>query len=118
VRIVVDLVSGSVSLDEPDDMARFSVLVRPATPDDSADPGALGAVTAAFNARNVGTVDPGGDAFIAPHTVRRLARAASGDAPPGADWDERFDAMVEQAAQHGWIADDGAIRAHIEWEGS
>jgi hypothetical protein len=119
VRVVVDLASGSVSLGDPDDMARFAVLVRPAAPDDSADPAALGAVAAALSVHDVGTVDPDGDAFIAPGAVRRLARAAvRGHRPLGADWDERFDAMVEQAAQHGWVADDGAIRAHIEWEGS
>ena len=33
----------------------------------------------------------------------------------GSEWDEAFAAMIEAADTRGWIADDGSIRAHIEW---
>ncbi len=119
VQVVVDLSSGSVSLGKRDEMERFSLLVLPAGPEDRADPGALGAVAAALSVHDAGTLDPDGNAFIPVAAVRRLAHAAARD--QGAlddDWESRFIAMVERAAAQGWVTDEGAIRAHIEWSGS
>ncbi|GAB3196602.1 hypothetical protein GCM10027261_19690 [Geodermatophilus arenarius] len=43
-----------------------------------------------------------------------LRAAAEPDADV-ADWGERFDRMVEQARDRGWVSDDGAtLRVHVE----
>jgi hypothetical protein len=118
--MVVDLSSGSVSLGDPDDTDRFSVLALPAGPEDPGDTAALGAVAAALSVHDAGTIDPDGNAFIPIEAVRRLAHTVAGDPGGllGADWEARFDAMVELASTHGWITDEGTIRSHIEWDRS
>lgn len=117
MQVVVDLSSGSVSLDEPDDTDRFSLLALPASPQDPGDSSALGAVAAALSVHDAGIVDPEGNAFIPIEVVRRLAEgAAAGGSPLGSDWQSRFAAMVEQATTRGWVTDEGSIQAHIEWE--
>jgi hypothetical protein len=118
VQVVVDLSSGSVSLSEPDDTDRFSLLVLPASPQDPGDTSALGAVAAALSVHDAGIVDPEGNAFIPTEVVRRLAEegAAAGGGLLGSDWEPRFTAMVEQATSRGWVTDEGSIQAHIEWE--
>jgi hypothetical protein len=117
MHVVVDLSSGSVSLDDRDDMERFSVLVLPAGPEDSGDTGALGAVAAALSVHDAGTVDPDGHAFIRVAAVRRLAHATAGERgePLADDWEARFTGLVEKASTEGWLTDEGVIRAHIEW---
>jgi hypothetical protein len=30
------------------------------------------------------------------------------------EWCQSFDGMIAYAASHGWIADDGAVRVHVE----
>jgi hypothetical protein len=91
-----------VSLEEPDDTARFHVSVL-GPPDVRRVFGAL--VDAA-----AGRLE-GDEAFIAIDAVRRLA---AGRVEP--DWAARFDEMLEYARTKGWIDDAGvAIRAHLEW---
>lgn len=122
MRIVVDLSSGAVSLEEPSDMERFSVLVLPAAPGDPTDEAALGAVAAALSVHDAGTVDRDGNASVPLDVVRRLADQATGDGAVDGDgstrdpdWEARFVAMVDRARTRGWVTDEGAIRAHIEW---
>jgi hypothetical protein len=31
------------------------------------------------------------------------------------EWDRAFDGMPVAAASGGWVDDEGAIRAHVEW---
>lgn len=118
MQVVVDLSSGSVSLTEPDDTERFSLLALPASPQDPGDTSALGAVAAALSVHDAGIIDPEGNAFIPIEVVRRLAGegAAAGGSPLGPDWEPRFAAMVEQATARGWVTDEGSIQAHIEWD--
>ncbi len=116
MQVVVDLSSGSVSLRDPDDTERFSVLALPASPQDPSDLSALGAVAAALSVHDAGIVDPEGHAFIPIDVVRRLAAEGAAAAPLGADWESRFAAMVEQAKERGWVTDEGTIQAHIEWD--
>jgi hypothetical protein len=117
VQVVVDLSSGSVALGDPDDTGRFSVLALPAGPEDPGDTAALGAVAAALSVHDAGTVDPDGNAFIPIEAVTRLAHLGAGGqgGALGADWEDRFDAMIEQATASGWITEERTIRAHIEW---
>ena len=64
---------------------------------------ALGAVAA-------GEVEDG-HAWISAAAVTRLA----GEAGAGDDWRVGFEAMVKYAGVKGWLREDGAIRAHIEF---
>jgi hypothetical protein len=112
--LTVDLTSGGVSLHDHDDFSRCSVRAAPVYPGEA---GALGAVAAALSLHDAGRVGPEGDVLIPVASLRRLAgeSAARGQMELGPDWDAGFDAMVAYAATKGWIAEDGAIRSHIEW---
>ncbi len=118
--LVVDLTAASVTLADPRDLQRFSVRVLPSGPGDSRESGALGALAAALSVHHTGRVEPGGDALILPDAVRRLARTDGPDGSPGVDatWEAGFGDMLAYAGTKGWIAEDGAIRAHVEWERS
>ena len=53
----------------------------------------------------------GDDAFIERVAVERLAAGAG----VGDDWNDRYEGMLAYAAKKGWLDDDGAVQAHIEW---
>ena len=91
-----------VTLEEPDDTARFHVLVRGGT-----DPAMVyGALVDAAAGRLEGD-----DAWIAVDAVRRMA---GGGVATG--WDADLGAMLDFARNKGWLDDAGhAIRAHVEW---
>jgi len=104
MHVNVDLAADppTVTLLEPEDCARFDVMVR----------GARDAVALdrALTSADVGRTD-GDEALITVAAVRRLASGAV-----GATWDGDFGAMLDFARSRGWITDDGhAIRAHVEW---
>ena len=117
MELVVDLSTGLVVLRRPYDVKRFSVLALPQLPGDGDDNGALGALAAALSVNDVGTVDPEGDVFVPADALRRLAVDAAneegGSLSP--EWESDFSAMLGVAATNGWIAEDGSIRAHVEW---
>jgi hypothetical protein len=101
VVVDVDLTTEppAVELDDPEDCKAFSVRVR----------GDRARLASALEAGGVGHMD-GDEALIAVDAVRRLAAGRVG---PG--WEGDFAAMLDYAAEKGWITDDvRAIRAHIE----
>jgi hypothetical protein len=51
-------------------------------------------------------------AFVAPEALRSLA----GDRADDDTWREQLDGMLAYAASKGWVRQDGAVRAHVEWE--
>jgi hypothetical protein len=53
----------------------------------------------------------GDDAFIERAAVASMAAGAG----VAADWDQRYEGMLAYAETKGWLADDGAVQAHIEW---
>ncbi|MFE4503194.1 hypothetical protein ACFRFQ_25345 [Rhodococcus sp. NPDC056743] len=65
----------------------------------------------ALEADAAGEVEDG-RAWISADAVARLA----GEAGAGDDWQSGFEAMVEYARLKGWLREDGAIRAHIEFD--
>lgn len=65
----------------------------------------------ALEAVEIGEVEDG-HAWVSAAAVMRLA----GEAGAGDDWRSGFEAMVEYARMKGWLRDDGAIRAHIEFD--
>ena len=45
-----------------------------------------------------------------------LARAADDEGfELGDGWEDDFTGMLDHAAGSGWVDDDGAVRAHVEW---
>lgn len=91
-----------VTLEAPEDTARFHVLVSGGR-DAALVYGAL--VDAA-----AGRLE-GDDAWIAVDAVRRMAAGRVGDR-----WDADLDAMLEYARGKGWLDEAGhSIRAHVEW---
>ena len=42
-------------------------------------------------------------------------RALPTDEPREEGWDSRLEQMVAAAGAHGWVADGGSVRAHLEW---
>jgi hypothetical protein len=119
MEVVVDLGSGAIVLYQPEDVARFAVRAVSAEnrATDRPSPAALDALTSAIGLHQLGRVDPDGTVFIPPDKVRALARQAAteaGDPLPDA-WEAQFSSMLDFAASKGWIDNDGAIAAHIEW---
>ncbi|WP_336879389.1 hypothetical protein [Rhodococcus globerulus] len=64
----------------------------------------------ALRAVAVGEIEDG-HAWIFATAITRLAHETGA----GDDWRVGFDAMVEYAGVKGWLREDGAIRAHIEF---
>lgn len=118
MELLVDLSTGDVVLRRHQDLKHFSVQARLVHPGDGPAQGALGALSAALRVHEVGVVGPDGDVLVPTAAVRRLAvDAAKEDGmtlDPG--WEAEFTGMVQYAATKGWTSEDGALRAHVEWE--
>ena len=119
MELVVDLSTGDVVLRQHQDLHRFSVQARLVHPGDGPAHGALGALSAALRVNEAGTVGPDGDVLVPPAAVRRLAVDAAKEygSSLDPDWEAEFSGMVQYAATRGWTSGDGALRAHVEWEG-
>jgi hypothetical protein len=50
-------------------------------------------------------------AHVDPEEIARFAAPRSEDPA----WQEGMAKMLAFAADHGWVRDDGAVRAHVEW---
>ncbi|MDN2581202.1 hypothetical protein [Aquibium sp. ELW1220] len=87
-----------VQLQAPDAFDRFSVVVGSGVGPDLQQ--AL---------EGIARIEGGTHAWVFPQAVRRLAARATDKA-----WNDGFDAMLAFAADRGWLASDGAIRAHID----
>jgi hypothetical protein len=95
-------VPATVQLVEPNDFTSFAVVV-------TGPPNRVTEVAAAL--APLGTVDAdGGHAHLRPEAVRGLTDADD-------TWDAGFGTMVDYARTHGWVDDDGRVRAHVEWRG-
>jgi hypothetical protein len=44
-------------------------------------------------------------------------KALAGERVTEPPWLASLDGMLECAGAHGWLDDEGAIRAHVEWTG-
>jgi hypothetical protein len=119
MELVVDLSTGDVVLRRHQDLKRFSVQARLVHPGDGPAEGALGALCAALRVHEAGTVGPDGDVLVPTATVRRLAVDAAREKGSSLDpdWESEFSGMIRYAATKGWTSEDGALRAHVEWEG-
>jgi hypothetical protein len=116
MEILVDLVDGRVWLEEWEDFGGLVVSARAARPGE-VDQREQDGLAAALEASGAGWMDGDGDARITAGGLRSLAeRAADDDGRElGDGWEDDITAMLEHAGQSGWIDDDGAVRAHVEW---
>ena len=116
MEILVDLAEGRVWIEGWDDFGSLVVSARTGRPG-GADGRALDALAAALAAVGIARVEGDEEVRVTPDGLRALAvRAADEDGcTPGAEWEADFTAMLDLAAHGGWIDDDGAVRAHIEW---
>jgi len=110
--VVIDLAHGVVALTGRDALDSLSVRV-----DAPASDAAQNRLTDALAGVGIGRVDGHGDVLLPTGVLRGLAAeaAASEGSYLDAEWDEGFDEMLAVAAGRGWIDDDGAVRAHVEW---
>jgi hypothetical protein len=99
VLIVIDLPGAKVSLRDPAEFTRFSVLVE--------GDGDLGRVVRQSGLGRLGA--DGAHVVVDPAALRALAGPAADDA-----WDEGFSGMCAYAAGKGWVEPDGGVLAHIE----
>jgi hypothetical protein len=115
----VDLVTGHVVLDGWETMTSLSVQVDGGSGDEP-DPDADGRLDSILARSGAGRATSDGDALLPAAVVRDLAVTAAEAAGRSRDgsWDEGFAGMLEFAGTKGWIDDDGAIRAHVEWRNS
>ena len=117
MELVVDLATASIVLRDRNDLRRFSVVALPPQRGGGEENGDLGALAAALSLHGAGTVGPDGVVLVPADGVRRLA----GDAATrerlllDPNWESGFVAMIDAAEAKGWVAEDGSIRAHVEW---
>ena len=117
--VVVDLGSGLVVLEGWDTVTTLSVLVDGGPiggPDETDDADEI-ALAAALAETGIGRDRVTGDALLPPGVLKSLAADAAGadGYELDAGWVEGFAAMLAYAGTEGWIDDDGAVRAHVEW---
>ena len=100
--IVIDLPGAKVSLRDPAEFTRFSVLVE-----------GDGDLAHAVRQSGLGRLGTDGEHVVVdPVALRALAGPAADD-----DWDEGFAGMCAYAAGKGWVEPDGGVLAHIEPRG-
>lgn len=91
--------TGEVVLEEADDFRRFSIRF---------DPAARGAAAAEDALARIARPD-GEHAWVAEEALRALAPCRGDPA-----WAAGLAGMIAFARKHGWVDDQGGIRAHIE----
>jgi hypothetical protein len=113
MELVVDLSTGGVALRRREEMQRFSVQAIAADSDDES----LDALAAVLGTNAAGAIGPDGDVLVPVDAVRRLAGDAAEEDGRllDPDWESAFAGMVDYAASKGWTAEDGSLRAHVEW---
>jgi hypothetical protein len=90
----------STRLEEPTVFNDFKVVI-------SAPAGAA----ASASLSDLGRLEPPGHVYIDRAVIEELAGPSLSEDPT---WRAGLSAMIDYAAQHGWIDGDGRIRAHIE----
>jgi hypothetical protein len=116
MEVLVDLAGGRVWLEGWEDFGSLAVSARAERPGE-VDDRALARLAAALETAGAGWMDGDGDARIPPGSLRTLAAQAADDEGMelGDGWEANFTGMLDHAGSSGWIDDDGAVRAHVEW---
>jgi len=104
LRVDASGVTPLVVLEAPEDCTALSI----AAPGDRRPAAAW-----AIRENGLGVMTEDGTSLIVTDRLRDMARGQV-----AADWDARFDAMLDYARQRGWLAPDGRLWVHTEWLGS
>jgi hypothetical protein len=115
VHLLVDLATGVVVVEEWEVLASLVVLVVPV--DGASESGSQDRLTSVLARIGASRSAPDGDALLPPRLLADLAAEAARTDGRALDaaWGEGFAGMLDYAGRAGWIEDDGAIRAHVEW---
>jgi len=118
MEVLVDLADGRVWLEGWQDFGSLLLSARTGRPGE-VDDRALEGLAAALESSGAGCLG-GDDALLTPDSLRNLAASAADEDGEvlDAEWEEGFSAMLDYAGSSGWIDDDGAVRAHVEWRDS
>jgi len=102
IQVTCDSEAGSASLEEPDDVRSFKVVIQARCAEDKVAQALM----------PIGRLVDREKAFIKPDAIRRLARGRV-----AADWGQSLDGMIRYADSKGWIdPESGEIQAHCEWQ--
>ncbi len=103
--VAVDLSAtpAAIALEAPDDFQGFHVAVRGGTPGDPR----LDEAVARFGRGD------GEHVFVDVAALRGLAGERAADPA----WQASLEGMLGYARSKGWLDDEGAIQAHVEWDG-
>ena len=105
--MIVEVVGGAderpeVRVVDVDDLSRLHLALGEVT-DDEADE--------ALRSAGLGRILDAENGLLDAGALRSAARAEAS----GGDWEQRFEDMLGQARDKGWVADDGgSLRVHIE----
>jgi hypothetical protein len=94
----------TVRLVEPDDFGAFKLIARAPEMDRERLEPAI---------ERLGRLTADGHVVVDVTAVKALA----GERGTEPRWLASLDGMLEYAGAHGWLDDEGAIRAHVEWTG-
>jgi len=116
VEVLVDLAEPRVWLEGWEDFGSLAVSARAHRPGEVDERAGL-ALAEVLEEAGAGRLDADGDARIPPDSLRDLAARAAEDEGRELDggWEADFADMLDHAGSSGWIDDDGAVRAHVEW---
>jgi hypothetical protein len=105
--MIVEVVGGAderpeVRVVDVDDLSRLHLALGEVT-DEEAD--------RALRSGGLGRLEDAENGVLDPEALRAAARAQVS----AADWEQRFDDMLDSARANGWLSDDGSgLRVHIE----
>ena len=116
MEIMVDLLGGRVWLEGWEDFGGLALSARAERPGE-VDDRALQSLAATIESAGAGWLEAEGYALVMPDSLRQMAADAADEdgLTLTPDWEDNFASMLEFAADSGWINDDGAVRAHVEW---
>jgi hypothetical protein len=112
VEVVVDLGAVTVVVAHPEELATLSVRVAAPPTASPAVPEDVHRLSDVLEAAHTGRVGSDGSAFVDPAALRFHAAGQVDDG-----WEVGFSRMLELAAEHGWVAEDGYLQAHVTWPG-
>jgi hypothetical protein len=102
INVDLHAAPATVRLVEPDDFGAFMIIARsPEVDRERLEPavGRFGRMTA--------------DGHVAVDVT--AVKALAGERATESGWLASLDGMLAYAGAHGWLDDEGAIRAHVEW---
>jgi hypothetical protein len=120
MEIIVDLEANMLSVEGIQDLQRFNLRVKAyhsveSGGRDGSRNDNLKVLTAMLMAYDVGYLDDSENAYVAPDAIRKIVRNVL-DEEDYSEWERAFKVMLTYASSKGWIANDGKVQIHAEWD--